>query len=164
MHNLVKFISKLVYFYAIEKSRNNDIFSCFFFFRFKEQNYTTFTRQYLNDRVALTFLSNFESDDVAAVQLGPNSTSLWMISPPDFERLKDDLKNNVTLLVRYKYSVSRVTYSEKMAGTVEAEQPFNLTAESPARKDLLAMLNQASVGKRIQLPFLFPKFLKVHFD
>lgn len=109
----------------------------------------------------MTFLSNYESDDVAAVVLGPNSTSLWIISPPDLERLKDDLINNVTLKVRYKYSVSRITYSEKMSGTIEGERSFDLLEESPARKELLGMLNHVSDGKRIQLPFLFPKFLKV---
>lgn len=92
------------------------------FFRFSEQNYASFNRIYAKDRSALTFLSNYESNDVAAVVLGPNSTSLWIISPPDLERLKDDLANNVTLKVRYKYAISRVTYNEKMSGTVEGER------------------------------------------
>lgn len=93
--------------------------------------------------------------------LGPNSTSLWIISPPDLERLKDDLANNVTLKVRYKYAISRVTYNEKMSGTVEGERSFDLLEDSPARGELLSMLNHVAIGKRIQLPFLFPKFLKV---
>lgn len=76
-------------------------------------------------------------------------------------RLKDDLLNNVTLKVRYKYSFSRVTYNEKMSGIVEGERSFDLLDESPARAELLQMLNHISPGKRIQLPFLFPKFLKV---
>lgn len=131
------------------------------FFRFSEQNYASFNRIYAKDRSALTFLSNYESNDVAAVVLGPNSTSLWIISPPDLERLKDDLANNVTLKVRYKYAISRVTYNEKMSGTVEGERSFDLLEDSPARGELLSMLNHVAIGKRIQLPFLFPKFLKV---
>lgn len=132
-------------------------------FRFSEKNFSAFNKVYLSekDKVAQTFLSNYENDDVAAVQLGPNSTSLWSISPPDFERLKSDLLNNVTLKIRYKYSVARTTYSEKMSGIVEAEQSFELTAQSPVRKELITMLNQGSKGVRIQLPLLFPKFLKV---
>lgn len=111
--------------------------------------------------MALTFLSNYEAVDVAAVILGPNSTALWVISPPDLQRLKDDLQNNVTLKVRYKYSISRVTYSEKMSGTIEAEQSFDILGDSPARTGLISMLNQGNTSDRIQLPFLFPKFLKV---
>lgn len=106
-------------------------------------------------------MSNYEAVDVAAIVLGPNSTALWVISPPDLQRLKDDLQNNVTLKVRYKYSISRTTYSEKMSGTIEAEQSFDIVDDSPERKGLISMLNQGNTSDRIQLPFLFPKFLKV---
>lgn len=129
--------------------------------RFTEQNYATLNRVYAKDRSALTFLSNYESNDVAAVTLGPNSTSLWIISPPDLDRLKNDLLNNVTLKVRYKYAISRITYNEKMSGTVEGERSFDLLEDSEARGELLEMLNHTATDKRIQLPFLFPKFLKV---
>lgn len=139
----------------------NFIAKIIYIFRFSAQNYSTFSRVYAKDRAALTFLSNYESDDAAAVVLGPNSTSLWIISPPELQRLKDDLQNNVTLKVRYKYSFSRVTYNEKMSGIVEGERSFDLLDESPARAELLKMLNHISLGKRVQLPFLFPKFLKV---
>lgn len=74
----------------------------------------------------MTFLSNYEANDLAAVVLGPQSTSLWIISPPDLERLKDDLAKNVTLKIQYKYTVSRVTNTEKIAGTVSSERSFDL--------------------------------------
>ena len=51
-----------------------------------------------------------------------------------------------------------------MSGLVEAEQSFDLTADSPARGGLITMLknNTANTnGSRIILPHLFPKFLKV---
>lgn len=128
-------------------------------FRFNPKLYNNFTLPYVKDRSAVTFLSNYESDDVAAVQLGSNSTSLWAISPPELERLKDNLINNVTLKVRYKYSVSRQTFSDKMAETVDGDQKTDLSPE--ARAGLIAMLNHESNVKRVQLAFLFPKFLKV---
>lgn len=98
---------------------------------------------------------------MAAVVFGPNSTALWVISPPDLQRLKNDLTNNETLKVRYKYSISRTTYSEKMSGTIEGEQSFDIQGDSPARQGLISMLNDGNLTERIQLPFLFPKFLKV---
>lgn len=132
------------------------------FFSFDEDNYTLFNQIYYKDRSALTFLSNYEATDVAAVVLGPNSTSLWIISPPDLKRLKDDLANNITLKVQYKYTISRVTNTEKISGTISADRSFELKSDTPARKELLNMLNQMnSNGTRAQLPFLFPKFLKV---
>lgn len=141
-----------------------------FLFRFKELDFVSFQKAYQqqNDKPALTFLSNYEANDLAAVELGPQSTSIWIISPPDLNRLKDDLAKNVTLKVQFKYTVSRLTNTEKIAGTISGERSFDLTAETPARKELLGMLNSttltSSTGadeKRSQLPFLFPKFLKV---
>lgn len=128
---------------------------------FDEPNYTALKKAYLKDRSALTFLSNYEANDVSAVVLGPNSTSLWIISPPDLERLKDDLEKNVTLKIQYKYFVSRVTNTEKIAGTITSDRSFDLKADTPARKDLLDMLDNTTDLNPTQLPFLFPKFLKV---
>lgn len=100
--------------------------------------------------------------DIAAVFLGANSTSLWNISPPDLERLKSDLANNeTTIKVRYKYSVSRITYSEKMPSTISAEQSFDIVGANPIRKGLLSMLNRTANGTRVVMSYLFPKFLKV---
>lgn len=123
--------------------------------------YEAFSRAYSKDRSAITFLSNFEANDVSAVVLGPNSTSLWIISPPDLERLKDDLEKNVTLKVQYKYDVSRQSNTEKIAKTITEERSFDLKSDTPARQALLRMLNHISDQKPTQLPFLFPKFLKV---
>lgn len=116
----------------------------------------------------MTFLSNYEANDLAAVTLGPQSTSLWIISPPDLDRLKNDLARNTTLKVQFKYTVSRPTNTEKIAGTVSGERSFDLKADTPARQELLDMLSAATLTnstgpneKRSQLPFLFPKFLKV---
>lgn len=144
---------------AISSNFDEYIFDFRSFFRFTAKLYNNFTLPYVKDRSAVTFLSNYESDDVAAVQLGSNSTSLWAISPPDLGRLKDDLINNVTLTVRYKYSMSRKTFSEKMAETVDGDQKIDLSVE--ARTGLIAMLNHESNVKPVQLSFLFPKFLKV---
>lgn len=134
----------------------------FSLFSFNEQNYTRLNQAYLKDRSALTFLSNYEANDVAAVVLGPNSTSLWIISPPDLERLIEDLTNNVTLKVQYKYTISRITNTEKISGIVSADRSFELKDDTPARQELLNMLTTTnSNGVPAQLPFLFPKFLKV---
>lgn len=141
---------------------------CFPSSRFSEGEYESFQNVYKTNRPATTFLSNYEGNDLAAVELGPQSTSLWIISPPDLDRLKNDLANNITLKVQFKYTVSRITNTEKIAGTVSGERSFDLKDDTPARKELLDMLNSSTLTnstnaneKRSQLPFLFPKFMKV---
>lgn len=72
---------------------------------FKEKNWELLKKQYSRNKVALTFLSNFESDDVAAVELGANSTSLWIISPPDLDRLLEELKSSKRIFIKLSVGV-----------------------------------------------------------
>lgn len=74
--------------------------------------------------------------------------------------LINEFLTDVTLKIRFKYTVSRNTYSDKMAGTIMAEPSYDLTAEDPARAGLIAML-ESNASNRVELPHLFPKFLKV---
>lgn len=41
-----------------------------------------------------------------------------------------------------------------------AEPSYDLTAEDPARAGLIAML-ESNASNRVEMPHLFPKFLKV---
>lgn len=58
-------------------------------FEYSEQNFTNLKELYEvthRDRSAVTFLENYVSSDVAAVQLSTESGKLWGISPPDKNR------------------------------------------------------------------------------
>ena len=81
---------------------------CFHTNRFKEENWAVMKKLYKNNGKAYTFLSNFEHVDVAAVTLGANSTSLWIISPPDLDRLIDDLEKSIILFHLFLFSLINV--------------------------------------------------------
>lgn len=65
--------------------------------------------------------------------------------------------------IRYKYSISRTTYSEKMLGTIAAEPSLELKSGDPTRLQLLKMLSLGNNDQQaaVVLKNLFPKFLKV---
>lgn len=130
-------------------------------FSFDNYTYRQFREVYASDHEAITFLSNYRATDMAAAILGTESTSLWIISPPDLQRLRDDLARNVTLKVQFKYDVLRATNTDKIAGIVTGERSFDLNYNTPARQELLNMLNNPSSNGRTRFPFMFPKFLKV---
>lgn len=68
------------------------------YFRLTEDDWTKFGHVYRRSRIAQTFLSSYNYDDVGVVQLSPHSTSTWTISPPDEENLKIEAKSrNVRL-------------------------------------------------------------------
>lgn len=62
--------------------------------RFSSNDLDDLTLKYKHNKIALTFLSNYENVDIAAVTLGSNSTALWIISPPDLARLIEDLRTS----------------------------------------------------------------------
>lgn len=67
-----------------------------------------------------------------------------------------------TLKVRYKYSVTRKTYNEKMLPTISMEPSYVIEKEDRAiREALVNMLEGDESAERLLLPTLFPKFLKV---
>ncbi|KAL1382276.1 hypothetical protein pipiens_013259 [Culex pipiens pipiens] len=125
-----------------------------------EDQWEQLLNNYSKSKTALTFLSNYESVDVAAVKLGANSTSIWNISPPDKERLLNDLNGTVTLTCRFRYTISRKSHSKENPGTVSEEQPYELRGDDPVRPALVQMLATDS-NISVTLPYLMPKFLKV---
>lgn len=107
-----------------------------------------------------SFISNYDEEDIAAISLDVNSTSLWTISPPSLQKLKDDLIGNVTIKFRYKIAVSRQTH-EQSSDTVETNQIFHLSDNDLGRQELIKILNQNDHNQLVHLPHLFPKFVKV---
>ncbi|XP_050088800.1 piezo-type mechanosensitive ion channel component [Anopheles aquasalis] len=124
-----------------------------------DDNWGNFTAPYATERTALTFLSNYEPADVAAVKLGANSTSIWNISPPDRERLLNDLKSNVTLTCRFRYTISRRSHSKENPGIVSEEQGYEMGPGSD-REALIKLLTEDTTDV-VVLPNLMPKFLRV---
>lgn len=124
--------------------------------------YRTFRKAYNGERAAISLLSRYEANDVAAIVFGVQSSSNWIISPPYLHQLKHDLINNVTLDVQFEYIVSRKSNTEKIERTVSAARSFILESDSPARHSLIMMLTQTNPPRgRSNFPFLFPKFTMV---
>lgn len=112
------------------------------------------------ERSAQTFLSNYEPADVAAVQLGISSASIWNISPPDRNRLLYDLINNVTLTCRFRYTISRMTNSKENPGVISEERTYQLY-DGPARQALINSLSRTKPDEIAVLMNIMPKFLRV---
>lgn len=116
---------------------------------------------YANNTEVQSIISNYDEEDIAAILLDVNSTSLWMISPPSLQKFKNDLHKNVTVKFRYSITISRLAHDEPNA--VEANQIFYLHGNDLARQQLIRILKDGVHEQRVHLPSLFPKFLKVTF-
>lgn len=136
-------------------AQNSDIF------QLKMNDWDTFQRRYMKNKAAITFLSNYEHVDVAAVKLGSNSSTIWNISPPDKERLLEDLKANKSLTSRFRYKVTRTSHSKENPGTVEDEKTWTFNGSDTIGTQLIRMLENSSLPLSVIMPHMMPKFLKV---
>lgn len=130
-------------------------------FGLNEYNWEAFMGRFKKDKVATTFLENYESIDVAAVKLGANSSTIWNISPPDKDRLLRDLKENKTLTSRFFFKVSRESNVKEVSGIQEAEHEFDFMGNDTIGRQLIKMLESKDAQLNVTMPFMMPKFLKV---
>ncbi|XP_051158273.1 piezo-type mechanosensitive ion channel component-like isoform X4 [Leptopilina boulardi] len=140
-------------------------------FQYTEQDYKTFKDIYLQDRSAVTFLENYVNTDIAAVRLSGSSKTLWSISPPDRERLKNELESNSSVTVHVEWTVSRKTDAKDFSGVTSTQRDIKLPAYvdgnfNPQRQKLIDMLSvgnstNLNFNSSLQLLNAFPKFLKV---
>uniref|UniRef100_A0A336MKE4 CSON001936 protein n=1 Tax=Culicoides sonorensis TaxID=179676 RepID=A0A336MKE4_CULSO len=132
-------------------------------YELKDQNeWEHFLSPYNKDKSALTFLTSYEGADVAATELGSNSATIWNISPPDKDRLIEDINGTSIITVRFRYTISRITHSKEVPGVLSEEKQYDIKPEdTEIRQGLSKMLNQSDTNVSVVFPFLFPKFVKV---
>lgn len=60
-------------------------------YRFNSTDWDRLLKTYEENKTALTFISNYEPADVAAIKFSIDSASVWSISPPDHKRMLDEI-------------------------------------------------------------------------
>lgn len=138
-------------------------------FRYTPNDYKNLTNLYAYDKPAITFLENYANTDIAAVRLSESSRRLWGISPPDRERLKNELESDSDMVLHVEWTVSRKTDAKDSSGVTTTLRDIRLPAyvrgePNPNRKMLAAMLigNYTNDDNNpLIIPNVFPKFLKV---
>ncbi|XP_063529378.1 piezo-type mechanosensitive ion channel component isoform X2 [Cydia strobilella] len=137
-------------------------------YQYTEQDYNQLSNQYARDRTAQTFLSNYMYNDVAVINLNPNSTMNWDISQPELDRLEREAISNNSLLIKFTFTISHPSNNAQNPPTIEDSREMPLDAfyangtRNKERDTLLHLLqNNASADTWLNVPKLFPKFLKV---
>lgn len=110
----------------------------------------------------MSFLANYDMNDVTMVNLNSNSTSLWAISPPSQSALIRELQNGSILKMKISWSFSRaLNESSDIDKTVGNEYEI-LLQNKTTRMLLASMLNGTEETKQIVINKIFPKYLRVY--
>lgn len=131
-----------------------------FIYSFNELNMQNLLKTYSHRKTAVNFISNYEESDIAAIKLSTDSANIWSISPPDRQRMLDEVNSTKAITVRLEYKVSHQTSKPEDSGVIPDHVEIDVPAGTPARKNLLAML-QGDEAEPIELEYILPKFLKV---
>ncbi|XP_023248310.1 piezo-type mechanosensitive ion channel component isoform X2 [Copidosoma floridanum] len=146
--------------------------------KYSEENFIELKNLYrpsglFEDPTAFTFLMDYEHTDVVAVKLSSASGKLWSISPPDRNRLKEELLSNNSMTIYVEWSVTRDPISKEVSGTTSQVRNIDLPpylsdgSINPVRQGLLDALNELSDNNRtvesksVLLENALPMFLKV---
>ena len=101
---------------------------------------------YFKQDSANAFLRDFNPDDIRCVNLFATSVDLWQISQPIRDIVVNNLRSNVTVPVRFSYTITRNPPNQDSSGDIAAvvtgEHTVDITAENQTiRHELIELLN-----------------------
>ncbi|XP_050309997.1 piezo-type mechanosensitive ion channel component isoform X2 [Anthonomus grandis grandis] len=135
-------------------------------FQFNDNDYQNLLNQFKdNKRAEQIFSNNYDPGDIAAAKFSWDSAKVWSISPPDRNKMIEEVNSTKPIKVRLDYKVSHKTSSPSDSGilsnNVEIVLPSSTPEKpNPGRDNLLKML-QNTKAEPILLKNIMPKFLKV---
>ncbi|CAF0897645.1 unnamed protein product [Adineta ricciae] len=118
---------------------------------------------------ANAFLRDFNPDDIRCVNLFATSVDLWKISQPIRDIVVNNLRSDVTVPVRFSYTITRNPPNQDSSGDIAAvvagEHIVDITASDRTIRDALIEMLNGTVDQQISINFtianLMPRFLHV---
>jgi hypothetical protein len=125
-------------------------------YRFKKDDLRVFKRLYEKDSRASAFLADYNEHDVALLQMNVNSSSVWNVSPPSFDKLLQGFENGSVQAINISYEFSQIGYVKDKDALLKFDHV--LSREDNAN---LAEILKGNLKDSITLPAVFPKFINV---
>ncbi|XP_063239606.1 piezo-type mechanosensitive ion channel component-like [Bacillus rossius redtenbacheri] len=117
---------------------------------------------YVGNRQATAFLQNYDSDDVAVLNVPANSTAVWEASPVDQEQFRLTATNtNEELRFLVSWLVSRDSKEQSHTGKSKGMRFWTLRSDDSASRRALVRLLSYDVSTPLLLTSMLPKFLEV---
>ncbi|XP_068116956.1 piezo-type mechanosensitive ion channel component 1 isoform X3 [Hyperolius riggenbachi] len=127
---------------------------------FTPQQYEDLTLEFERQPTAMQFITLYSYEDIVTARIEGNSGSIWGISPPSRDQMRDELRNaSSDITLRFTWDFQR---DLAKGGTVEhtfEKHTKDLEPGSEERMQLADLLE----GKRltpVRVPHLFPKYIR----
>ncbi|KAK9732190.1 Piezo [Popillia japonica] len=131
---------------------------------FTESEVTALVTTFKSNRYIIDFVNNYEHQDIVAIKLSRDSANLWSISPPDRQRMINEISSNLSISVRLQYIITHKSNQDR--DVIRDENVFIMPPTDNGqpnieRLKLLEMLNSNTSVDPVKIGYILPKFLKV---
>ncbi|XP_054856190.1 piezo-type mechanosensitive ion channel component 1 [Eublepharis macularius] len=127
---------------------------------FTPKDYEALTDKFEREPVAMQFISLYGYEDLVTARIEGSSGSLWSISPPSREQLREELHSGSSdITLRFTWSFQR---DLGKGGTVEYTSEKHITELKPnstERRNLAGLL-QGTHDAPVKIPHLFPPYIR----
>uniref|UniRef100_A0A3Q1FWF1 Piezo-type mechanosensitive ion channel component 1-like n=1 Tax=Acanthochromis polyacanthus TaxID=80966 RepID=A0A3Q1FWF1_9TELE len=127
---------------------------------FAQEDYDNLTKKFLDNAVAMQFITLYSYEDIVTAKIEGSSGSVWRISPPSRQEvIKELLGSPVDLTLRLAWTFQR---DLGKGGTVEHtfdKHSIDLEPGNPVRAEMASLL----VGNRTEpvlVPHMFPNYIR----
>lgn len=124
--------------------------------KFNKTDWDKLTRLYEKNPTAMTYLEDFDKDDIMLIQMSVNASILWHISPPNLRSMINGLSNDESITIRTRYEINDLGYLKDKEATQKFEYKLDLS-----QRELLIAILQGNSSESLIIPRLLPKFLHV---
>ncbi|XP_023033887.2 piezo-type mechanosensitive ion channel component [Drosophila willistoni] len=126
--------------------------------QFSEYNYQKLLNGFLLDNYASDHILIYDAVDITAIKFDANSVMVWNMSPPDKNRLLNDLKTGKEVDIR----ISLTLTSSNTLELTKHETTYILTKNKEmTREMLIKVLSNDNSKEKILVPDILPKFATV---
>ncbi|XP_042294313.1 piezo-type mechanosensitive ion channel component 1 isoform X2 [Sceloporus undulatus] len=127
---------------------------------FTPKDYEALTDKFVRQPVAMQFITLYGYEDIVTARIEGNSGSLWSISPPSREQMRQELQNGSSdITLRFTWNFQR---DLGKGGTVEytsEKHTMDLDQGSAMRRSLAGLLG-GTHNAPVRVPHLFPPYIR----
>ncbi|GAA6236079.1 piezo-type mechanosensitive ion channel component 2 isoform X2 [Lates japonicus] len=127
-----------------------------------QEEFETFTKKYLGNDDALQWLEGYMPEDLVIARLKGNSNSLWTISPPSRDNLKDMLTSDEEFPITVSWTVQRNLSLGAKAETASGKHVARIN--NATKQELIKVLQGEGSGFQVTLADIVPRYIRAPSD
>ncbi|KAH7730807.1 piezo-type mechanosensitive ion channel component 1 [Aphelenchoides avenae] len=101
------------------------------------EEYDTVYYTYRTSKAALSYIADYDPEDVVIAVIEGNSASRWQISPPARQSLTENLNGSVPMSLQFTWNFKRAPDETLMYGNVEDTRTIQLAPGDPIRMQFI---------------------------